>query len=403
MAPVSSSVAEMQGLYGPFTMHERVVQKMWLQQDFAAAHAKLLDGRAIEIVSPGRWNLLGGPDFKNAQLRIDGREIVGDVEVHFHARDWRAHGHAEDAAYAQVVLHVLLFPPDHAARPQCRGDGAEIPALVLLPLLYRDLEEYAADDALEALTARDEWRRLEELANLPLDTLRRRLVEQAHLRWLGKVATARQRIARLGYEAAAHHTALEILGYRHNRVPMLAAAERWPLAQWSGADGDFVATVQATVHGWQSHGVRPANHPRTRLVQYQRWATCVPDWPRRLAAWGEALPVLAFGPEVTTAHVRRAGEFGRLREQLGREVLADVVGGPRLDTLVCDGFLPLAAAASGRPGVDEFWFYWFSGDLPDAVRRGLRRLGVTGTRDHPLSHGVAQGLLAWLIAREFRA
>lgn len=401
MAFPESSVAEMQGLYGPFTMHERVVQKIWLQQDFAATRAQLSDGRTLEIVFPGRWNLLGGPDFIHAQLRIGGREVSGDVEVHFHARDWRAHGHAEDAAYAQVVLHVLLFPPDAGVRPQCRADGTEIPALVLLPLLHRDLEEYTADDALEALTARDEWRRLEELANLPLDVLRARLRELARQRWNAKVATARRRVARLGFDAAAHHTALEILGYRHNRVPMLATAERWGIAEWRGAVDDRVAAALAAVHGWQTHGARPANHPRTRLAQYREWVARAPDWPRRLVAWGEALPVLAFGPDVTTAHARRAGAFPGWREQLSREVVADAVSGPRFDTLACDGFLPLLAAASERPGLDEIWFHWFAGDLPDAVRRGLKRLTVTGTREWPLCHGAAQGLLAWLIAREF--
>jgi hypothetical protein len=400
MASPELSVAEMQGLYGPFTMHERVVQKIWLQQDFAAARATLVDGRALEIVSPGRWNLLGGPDFKHAQLRIAGREVTGDIEVHFHAQDWTSHGHADNPAYADVVLHVLLFPPSPGGRAQRREDGAEIPALVLLPLLHRDLEEYAADDALEALTARDEWRRLEELANLPLAELRERIHLLAQKRWSAKLASARLRVVKLGFAGAAHHTALEVLGYRHNRVPMLATAERWPLDAWRSSD--VADDALATVHGWQNHGVRPANHPRTRLLQYQQWIARAPDWPRRMMDWVEALPTLALLPDVSTAHVRRAGQFRRLREELSREVVADAVGGPRFDTLVCDGFLPLMAVASERPGLDVFWLHWFGGDLPDAVRRGLRKLALTGSREAPLSHGVAQGLLAWLIAREFR-
>lgn len=401
MANSELTVAEMQGLYGPFTMHERVVQKIWLQQDFSAARATLVDGRSLEVLAPGRWNLLGGPDFKHAQLRLDGREVTGDIEVHFHAPDWTSHGHAENPAYADVVLHVLLFPPAPVARPQRRADGAEIPALVLLPLLHRDLEEYAADDALETLTARDEWRRLEELANLPPGELRARVHGLAEQRWAAKVASARLRVAKLGFTGAAHHTALEILGYRHNRVPMLATAERWPLPAWRKADVPDAAL--ATGHGWQNHGVRPANHPRTRLAQYRQWVARVPDWPARLAAWGEALPTLALFPDVTTAHVRRVGEFRSLREGLSREVIADALGGPRCDTLVCDGFLPLLSAASERPGLEVFWMHWFAGDLPDAVRRGLRKLALTGSRDHPLCHGSGQGLLAWLIAREFRA
>lgn len=406
MANTEPSVAEMQGLYGPFTMHERVVQKIWLQQDFATRAAKLVDGRSLEIVSPGRWNLLGGPDFKHAQLRIGGREIGGDVEVHFHSRDWTSHGHAENPAYADVVLHVLLFPPSPGARAQRRADGTEVPALVLLPLLHRDLEEYAADDALEALTARDEWRRLEELANRPRDVLRTELRSLAEKRWTAKVASARLRVAKLGFAGAAHHTALEILGYRHNRVPMLVTAERWPLAAWQHVQ--LAETALRSVGGWQHHGVRPANHPRTRLAQYQQWSARVPDWPGSLARWGRAVTAksgVSFLAE-STKQVRRAAKFPSLREQLSREVGADVVTGPRFETLVCDGFLPLLAVETTPAGAACFhglWFHWFAGDLPDAVRRGLRKLAMTGARDHPLCHGVAQGLLAWLIEREFHS
>lgn len=406
MADLELSVAEMQGLYGPFTMHERVVQKIWLQQDFATRAARLVDGRALEIVLPGRWNLLGGPDFKHAQLRIDGRDVFGDVEVHFHARDWTSHGHADNSAYAEVALHVLLFPPSLGARAQRRADGTEIPALVLLPLLHRDLEEYAADDALEALTARDEWRRLEELANRPRDALRLELRSLAGKRWKAKIASARQRVAKLGFGGAAHHTALEILGYRHNRVPMLATAERWPLAVWQHVQ--LTDAALRSVGGWQTHGVRPANHPRTRLAQYQQWSTRVPDWPGNLARWGRAVTAKSAASSLaeSTAQVRRTATFSALREQLSREVGADVVTGPRFETLVCDGFLPLLAAEAAPADASYFeglWFHWFAGDLPDVVRRGLRKLGMTGARDHPLCHGVAQGLLAWLIEHEFHS
>lgn len=402
MASSHHTVAEMQGLYGPFTMAERVLQKIWLQQDFASGAATLSDGRKLEVLAHGRWNFLAGPDFKDARLRIDGREVRGDVEVHFHARDWNAHGHAMDPAFGDVVLHVLLFPPSPDAPPSHRTDGREIPALVLLPLLHRDLEEYAADDALEALTARDDWQRIEELAGQPPEALQEQLRTLAAKRWEAKVASARQRLAKLGWEAAAHHAALEVLGYRQNRVPMLAAAGRWPLPVWR--EGVQLESVLEAALGWRGHGGRPANHPRTRLSQYQRWVASVPDWPEQLAEWGRAVEVPASTAwTAPTSHLRRSGRFGRLREELWRRIAGQAVGGPRLDTLVCDGFLPLVAAAQGRDDLQTLWFHWFAGDLPDAVCRNLQQLFGANSRDHPLCHGAAQGLLAWLIEREIRA
>ena len=58
-----NQVAEVQGLYGPFTLSERVIQKIWLQQDFAAENMKTVSGGELIIKDPGRWNFFEGPDF----------------------------------------------------------------------------------------------------------------------------------------------------------------------------------------------------------------------------------------------------------------------------------------------------------------------------------------------------
>src|SRR6185369_12121052 len=125
--PTAGAVAEIQGLYGPFSFPEKLLQKIWLRRDFDSSSARLIDGRSIEVIHPGKWNLLGGPDFRGARLRMgDAPPITGDVELHLHASDWVAHAHAADRAYDGVVLHVVLFPPprDHVTR---RADGSELP------------------------------------------------------------------------------------------------------------------------------------------------------------------------------------------------------------------------------------------------------------------------------------
>ncbi len=399
MAHPSDSVAEFQGLYGPFVCHERVLQRIWLQGDFAREQAATTDGRRIEIIAPGRWNLLGGPDFKDAQLRIGGESVTGDVEVHFHAGDWTAHGHADNPAYTNVVLHVLLFPPAPGGRPGRRRDGVELPALVLLPLLLRDLEEYASDAALEALTERADWRQLSGLAEMPVEETRASLEEHAQRRWRQKGHSAKSRIERLGWDAALHHAALEILGYRLNRAPMLAVAARFPLAAWrAGCEPEEVFRCEGLT--WIRHGVRPANHPRARLKQYAAWVRARPDWPEQLAEWGRNLPAGGEdGALATSETARRELALHMRRGRVAVDVTGLAVGGSRLDNLVCDGFLPLLAAHTGR---DHFaaWFHWFTGDVPGQVRRALVKLGVAGSRIQPLCHGYAQGLLGWMLANE---
>ena len=400
MANSNNHVAELQGLYGPFTMAERVVQKIWLQRDFDHTKAVLTDGRTLEVRSTGAWNLLSGPDFRGARLILDGREIIGDVEVHFHAPDWRAHGHETDQAYDNVTLHVVLFPLGNDEKPAKRSDGALLPTLVLLPLLHRDLEEYASDDALETITARDEWRYFAELASRPPLELQALLMSRATECWLQKVHFAGLRIDKLGWRAALHHAALEMLGYRRNRAAMLAVAAKYPLSVWSSSiDVRKIYSENETL--WQLRGVRPANHPFLRLQQYQRWMTVSPEWPNRVV---QLLADLSPPPTdvISTRLARRSLQIGRYRKILASDLLGHAIGGTRLDNFVCDGLLPLLAANT-KQNLFALWFHWFSGDVPDQVRRTLPKLGLADGRLQPLCNGYARGLLSWFLECEARA
>lgn len=397
MANSNHQVAEMQGLYGPFTLTERVVQKIWLRGDFAQRQMTLVDGRPLEIRFTGKWNLLGGPDFHAARLVIGGEPVTGDVEVHFHSADWRAHGHAADRAYDHVALHVVLFPPGDGERPARHRDGREIPTLGLLPLLHRDLEEYASDDALENITARDEWERFAELAALPAPEMRRLLHGHAAERWRQKVRFAKVRIGKLGWADAAHHTALEIFGYRQNRAAMLRIAAQYPLQAWAEVKPEEVFAEGGAA--WQLQGVRPANHPRTRLRQYQQWTAARPDWPQHLRHM--ALPA-SSARLVPAKSARQALSLKKLRETFVRDLTGGAVGGTRLDNLVCDGFLPLVAAETGAE-LFGAWFHWFLGDVPAPVRKIMPKFGLAGSADQPFCHGWTQGLLGWILEREVRA
>lgn len=391
-----SAVAEIQGLYGPFSFPEKLLQKIWLRGDFDRMSAATVDGRRVGVVQPGKWNLLGGPDFKGARLQFAGEAISGDVELHLQAGDWVAHAHARDPAYDNVVLHVVLFPPgpDHVTRG---AGGREIPVLVLLPLLHHDLEEFAAEDAVEALAGRPATARIpDELAALGPAELVEKLRAHGAARWRQKVHFARLRIQRLGWDGACHHAALEILGYRFNRPPMLRIAGRWPLVEWAKGAVALEEAFAAESGAWSLQGVRPANHPRSRLRQYIEWTRQRPDWSTALGALVDDLPKIDANE--TTGKVRRLHGFTACRERLAA-LAGGAVGGTRLDNIICDGFLPLLAAHSGGE-LQGWWFNWFPGDLPPCFIRELRRLGVFGPRASPACHGVAQGLLGWLLEHE---
>ncbi len=391
----SQSVEEFHGPYGPYQVSELVLQKIWLEQAFDVS--RLLDqaGRSIEIVHPGTWNRLDGPDFKDAELRIDGVEVRGDVEVHFSQADWKAHGHEADSGYDGVVLHVLYYTPSESVATACTKAGAELPWVALLPLLWYSLEEYAGEDSLIASTGVDLRPEVESLLGFSFAERKRRLVEYAQRRWKMKVHYASQRIERLGWEGACHQSALEVMGFARNRVPMLMIAEQYPLAAFAAGSLSVDSLMELGGERWRFSGCRPANHPRLRLQQYLELAEMAADWPDRLAdRFCESVNMSVdpthqnWGRQVFRSNLGILG----IRKSIREEVLFRKINGQKADTLVCDALLPLLAA---RFESDSFatWFHWNAGNGPASCSEALRLLQVLEPRRTPMSNGWLQGIL----------
>jgi len=86
---------------------ERLLHCIWSEQLFRKALQ--VDGKTLLISSPGWWNLEAGPDFRNAEMFLDGVRLCGDVEIHLNSDDWYQHRHHTDPGYNQVVMHVVLY------------------------------------------------------------------------------------------------------------------------------------------------------------------------------------------------------------------------------------------------------------------------------------------------------
>ncbi len=81
------------------------------------------DGKPVEILSVGTHNNDAGPDYSHARIRINGREWVGNVEIHVSSSDWIKHRHHLDKAYDTVILHVVRT----ADKPVYNSRGELIP------------------------------------------------------------------------------------------------------------------------------------------------------------------------------------------------------------------------------------------------------------------------------------
>ncbi|GGG39644.1 hypothetical protein GCM10011344_45600 [Dokdonia pacifica] len=117
-------------------MREDFLHYLWKYKKFAFAKAKTTSNTSITIIKLGDHNHLAGPDFFNARLAIGDQEWAGNVEIHIKSSDWYAHGHETDAAYNNVILHVVW---EHDVDVY-RSDNTPIPTL--------QLKDYVTQDAL---------------------------------------------------------------------------------------------------------------------------------------------------------------------------------------------------------------------------------------------------------------
>ena len=88
-------------------MPEIVLHYIWEHCLWAGMAQQTTDGRTVEILSVGEHNRDAGPDYSHARVRIDGREWIGNIEIHVCSSDWIKHRHHLDKAYDNVILHVV--------------------------------------------------------------------------------------------------------------------------------------------------------------------------------------------------------------------------------------------------------------------------------------------------------
>jgi hypothetical protein len=96
-----------------------------------------------------------------------------------------------------------------------------------------------------------------------------------------KVHFAGLRITKLGWTEAAHHAALEILGYKRNRAPDAVHRYGSSVARVGRRLGPDSAARR------EERRMADAGHPAgqsslARLRQYQAWVQARPAWPEVL-------------------------------------------------------------------------------------------------------------------------
>jgi hypothetical protein len=282
-------------------MKEDFLHYLWRFKRFDSSSLKTIDGEAIEIINVGEYNSNAGPDFLNAKLRIGDVLWAGNVEMHLSAVEWLKHGHHNDAAYDNVILHVVM---EADATIHLRS-GTILPCLCLKPYINEQLlgsyqkllhnvywipcqhHFYEVND----LTKQTWWERLliERLEEKTMP-IKQQLIENQYFweeifyRQLAK--NFGLKVNDLPFEMLARSLSLSVIGKHKNslfQIEALVFGQAGFLEDKTFAD-EYPQQLQREylflkqkfqlqpieVHLWKFLRLRPANFPTIRLAQFAR-------------------------------------------------------------------------------------------------------------------------------------
>lgn len=272
------------------------------------------DHQAVKIIQLGHWNHAAGPDFLHASIEINGELRSGAIELEKSSSDWIAHGHAESAAFDDVILHVV-FSEDGTKPKVERFTKTSKNTLVPRVLVPEAITREALNLPLIQTAPAHPGRCFQPLADMnDLDANALMLGAVRHR--MNQKAKRRERtIAALGRDEWLWQALAETLGYRPNQLPMTLLSQRLPIGllktmpdeaesmifgsagflsaelhdQATGDTRDYLRNLWETwwrvrvnyepvkerAIPWQRSGIRPINHPQRRLAALaqvtERW------------------------------------------------------------------------------------------------------------------------------------
>ncbi|MEX0780958.1 MAG: DUF2851 family protein [Balneolales bacterium] len=261
-------------------MTENLFQHIWSGLYFQTPELYTSCGKKVSVIHQGVQNHAGGPDFRQAEINIDGLTFFGDVELHLHPENWFSHGHHKDPHYNQVILHVVLA--GQPAKPAVLSDGTTIPCLILQPyisgklndvLLYtRNNQELACSGMLHLISPTVIEAQFEKAHQAYFDYRTFHLMKYFDPSLPPSIAWKRMLISGL----------FEGLGYERNKVPMVELSHllfkaitkndclkniQDKAVTLSGLTNSRVVPGALKATSWNFSGSRPSNQPPCRIRQ----------------------------------------------------------------------------------------------------------------------------------------
>ncbi len=231
---------------------EKVIRCIWNDQLFKPVPLLTVTGETIEIESPGFWNFVSsGPDFSSARIRINGKALTGDVELHVHSVDWDRHQHGKNPDYDNVVLHVFMW--------KSKGTNKELNREGTKPVYELELKNYLEKGILELTESLDfdSYPIFNEfnfglchdpINKLTEDKLSHLLDSAGEARILSKMDRFHDRVIIDGYEQTFYEGVAEALGYPSNKKSFQTLASTVTLAKLKELLPEEVDQTEKAVH-----------------------------------------------------------------------------------------------------------------------------------------------------------
>ena len=88
-------------------MKEEFLHYLWKYSLYNKDRLFDAENNKIIVLDPGEYNRDSGPDFFNARISVAGTVWAGNIEIHTKSSHFDIHGHQNDPAFNNIILHVV--------------------------------------------------------------------------------------------------------------------------------------------------------------------------------------------------------------------------------------------------------------------------------------------------------
>ena len=247
--PLNNLVQEKESPFLKF--NEKAVQVIWNEQTVNTILSTAQDEK-IKVLFPGNWNQEEGPDFKDAQIEINGHLLTGDIEIHTKPEDWFNHKHHDNPNFDKVILHVVWENKKQKRIPE------HIPIVELKEQLNLSLSDILTQYDVQNYPIEKKYSPnflAENFNSLNDDQLATLLQAAGFARLHNKTLHIHRAFKIYGHNQTLYTLIFEALGYKNNRQAFNKLTQNIPI--------DFLRNLPDSHHRsaiiWGASNLLPSN------------------------------------------------------------------------------------------------------------------------------------------------